>query len=200
MSEISKAIESESAAAGRCAAACRAWQAALARRRQPRARRAAPRVALPWRGAPGRLARNRRDAPAAAGARGPAGAAGRCAGGRGGTRAAAGARRAVPRRRRAGGGRARRLRLGGGLATRAAAGGRRRAGRRRRGGVGAGGLRRNASRRMRLVVVGVTNFAAPLVSRNLASAMIIAMPSRSLSGERAGRNAAERPSPMIWKT
>ena len=29
---------------------------------------------------------------------------------------------------------------------------------------------------MRLVVVGVTNFAAPLLSRNLASAMIIAMP------------------------
>jgi hypothetical protein len=29
--------------------------------------------------------------------------------------------------------------------------------------------------------------------------MIIATPSRSLSGERAGRNAAERPSPITWK-
>jgi hypothetical protein len=53
---------------------------------------------------------------------------------------------------------------------------------------------------MRLVVVGVTNFAAPLLSRNFASAMIIARPSRSLSGERAGRKAAARPSPMSWKT
>ena len=44
---------------------------------------------------------------------------------------------------------------------------------------------------MRLVVVGVTNFAAPLLSRNFASAMIIARPSRSLSGERAGRKAAD---------
>ena len=44
---------------------------------------------------------------------------------------------------------------------------------------------------MRFVVVGVTNFAAPLLSRNFASAMIIARPSRSLSGERAGRNAAD---------
>src|SRR6187549_3126675 len=68
------------------------------------------------------------------------------------------------------------------------------------GAAAAGGLRRNASRRMRFVVVGVTNFAAPLLSRNFASAMIIAIPTRSLSGERAGRNAAERPSPMFWNT
>ena len=67
------------------------------------------------------------------------------------------------------------------------------------GAAGAGGRRRKARRRMRFVVVGVTNLAAPLLSRNLESAMIIAMPSRSFSGERAGRNAAERPSPMFWK-
>ncbi len=53
---------------------------------------------------------------------------------------------------------------------------------------------------MRFVMVGETNFAAPRLSRNLASAMIIAMPTRSLSGERAGRNAAARPSPMFWNT
>ena len=39
-----------------------------------------------------------------------------------------------------------------------------------------------------------------MLSRNLASAMIIAMPNKSLSGERAGRKAAARPSPMLWKT
>ena len=87
---------------------------------------------------------------------------------------------------------------GGGLATRAAGGGE--AGGGVTGAAGATGLRRNESRRMRFVVVGVTNFAAPLLSRNFASAMIIAMPSRSLSGERAGRNAAARPSPMFSKT
>jgi hypothetical protein len=53
---------------------------------------------------------------------------------------------------------------------------------------------------MRLVVAGVTNLAAPLLSRNLASAMIIARPTSSLSGDRAGRKAAARPSPMFWKT
>ena len=66
-------------------------------------------------------------------------------------------------------------------------------------GAGAGGRRRNASLRIRLVVIGVTNLAAPFASRNLESAMIIARPSNSFKGERAGRNAAERPSPMTTK-
>ncbi len=120
-----------------------------------------------------------------------AGAAGRCAaGGTAGRAAAAGAAGLA----RGGFG-------GCGLATRPAAGDV--AGGGGGGGacgpVGAGGLRRKASRRIRFVVCGVTNLAAPLESRNLESAMIIATPIRSLSGERAGRNAAERPSPIKWK-